>query len=117
MSGYIATVPVNDYQIVRKGDLIVEIDPSDYQAQLTLAEANLAAAQATLANLANQRDVQRALVRQAEATIEATEADLLRYQLEAKRQRDLLQTGIAGTPATGRAGRRQREAHRRATAS
>ena len=31
------------------------IDPSDYQAQLDLAQANLAAAQATLANLANQR--------------------------------------------------------------
>jgi membrane fusion protein (multidrug efflux system) len=97
VSGYIATVAVTDYQTVRKGDLIVEIDASDYQAQLLQAEANLAAAQATLANLANQKDVQRALIRQAEATIEATKADLLRYQLEAKRQRDLLQTRIAGT--------------------
>ncbi len=105
--------PVADYQIVHKGDLIVEIDASDYRAQLAQAEANLAAAQATLANLANQKDVQRALIRQAEATIQATQADLLRYALEAKRQRDLLQTRIAGTQQTGRAGRRQRKAHRR----
>jgi len=97
VSGYVATVAVDDYQVVRKGDLIVEIDASDYRAQLLQAEANLAASQATLANLANQKDVQRALIRQAEATIEATKADLNRYALEAKRQRDLLQTRIAGT--------------------
>jgi membrane fusion protein, multidrug efflux system len=97
VSGYIARVAVGDFQPVKKGDLIVEIDPADYRAQLMQAEANQAAAQAALANLANQKDVQRALVRQAEATIQATDADLLRYSLEAKRQRDLLQTRIAGT--------------------
>jgi membrane fusion protein (multidrug efflux system) len=98
VSGYITTVAVNDYQPVRKGDLIAVIDPSDYEAQLALAQANLAAAEATLANLANQRDVQRALIRQAEATIDATDADVLRYDLEAKRQRELLRGGTAGTP-------------------
>jgi membrane fusion protein (multidrug efflux system) len=97
VSGYVASVPVGDYQTVRKGDLLVEIDPADYRAQLAQADANLAAAQATLANLANQKDVQRALIRQAEATIQATVADLQRYALEATRQRDLLQTRIAGT--------------------
>jgi membrane fusion protein (multidrug efflux system) len=100
VSGYVADVAVADYQQVHKGQLIVEIDPADYRAQLLQAEANLAAAQATLANLANQKDVQRALVRQAEATIEATQADVVRYDLEARRQRDLLQTRIAGTEQT-----------------
>ena len=97
VSGYITEMPVNDFQTVRKGDLLAVIDPSDYQAQFDLAQANLAAAQATLANLANQRVVQEALVHQAEATIDATEADVLRYQLEDQRQRNLLKTGIAGT--------------------
>jgi membrane fusion protein (multidrug efflux system) len=97
VSGYVASVPVGDYQQVRAGDLMVEIDAADYRAQLAQAEATLAAAQATLANLANQKDVQRALIRQAEATIEATEADLRRYGLEDARQRDLLRTQIAGT--------------------
>ena len=90
-------MPVNDFQTVRKGDLLAVIDPSDYQAQFDLAQANLAAAQATLANLENQRSIQQALVREAESTIDATEADVLRYQLEDKRQRDLFRTGIAGT--------------------
>ena len=97
VSGNITEMAVNDFQMVRKGDLVAVIDPSDYQAQFDLAQANLAAAQATLANLANQRIVQEALVHQAEATIDATEADVLRYQLEDQRQRNLLKTGIAGT--------------------
>jgi len=98
VSGNIVSVAVSDFQAVHKGDLIAVIDPSDYEAQLALAQANLSAIQATLANLANQRDADRALVRQAEATIGATDADVLRYSLEAKRQHDLLKTGIAGTP-------------------
>jgi membrane fusion protein (multidrug efflux system) len=97
INGYVESVPVNDYQTVKKGDLLVEIDGSDYRAQLDQAEANLAAAQAALENLGNQKDVQRALIRQAEATIQATTADLRRYALEAQRQRTLLQTKIAGT--------------------
>src|SRR6516165_9523556 len=82
VSGNITEMPVNDFQIVKKGDLLAVIDPSDYQAQFDLAHANLAAAQAALANLEIQRSVQQALVREAVSTIEATEADVLRYQLE-----------------------------------
>ncbi len=100
VSGNIVEMPVNDFDSVRKDQLLAVIDPSDYEARLELAEANLAAAQATLANLANQRTVQQALVRQAEATIEAAQADVLRYELEDKRQHDLLLTGLAGTPQT-----------------
>src|SRR4051794_32359411 len=46
VSGYVAEVPVSDYQVVHKGDLILRIDPADYHAQLAQAEANVAAAQA-----------------------------------------------------------------------
>ena len=69
ISGYISSVAVGDYQAVRKGDLIVEIEPSDYQAQLSFAQASLAAAQAALANISNQKDIQRAVIVQAGATI------------------------------------------------
>jgi len=97
VSGHVAAVNITDFQSVRKGDLLIEIDDSDYRAELAKAEANLAAAQAELANIANQKDVQRALVRQADATIKATQADMVRFNLEARRQRDLLRTRIAGT--------------------
>jgi membrane fusion protein (multidrug efflux system) len=97
ISGNITQVSVNDFQRVRQGDLIAVIDPSDYEAQLALSQANLAAVQATLANLANQRDVQNALIRQAEASIDAADADVTRYELEANRQHELLGRGT-GTP-------------------
>ena len=97
VSGYVEAVLVGDYQTVKRGDLLVQIEGSDYRAQLSQAEANLEAAQATLQNLGNQKDVQRALIRQADATIQATAADVRRYSLEAQRQRALLQTKIAGT--------------------
>ena len=97
VSGHVAAVNITDFQSVRKGDLLIEIDDSDSRAELAKAEANLAAAQAELANIANQKDVQRALVRQADATIKATQADMVRFNLEARRQRDLLRTRIAGT--------------------
>jgi membrane fusion protein, multidrug efflux system len=97
VSGHVAAVNVTDFRSVRRGDLLIEIDDSDYRAELAKAEANRAAAEAELANIANHKDVQRALVRQAEATIKATQADMVRYNLEAKRQRELLRTRIAGT--------------------
>ena len=99
ISGNITRVSVNDFQRVRQGDLIAVIDPSDYEAQLALScsFANLSAVQATLANLANQRDVQSALIRQAEANIDAADADVTRYELEANRQHELLRRGT-GTP-------------------
>jgi membrane fusion protein (multidrug efflux system) len=97
VSGYVASVAVGDYQSVRKGDLIVEIESSDYRAQLAFAQANLASSRASLANLANQRDVQHALVRQAEATIAAANSDLVRSSLELTRQQRLLDTRIAST--------------------
>src|ERR1700729_3674319 len=97
VSGYITEMPVNDFQTIRKDDLIAVIDPSDYKAKLDLAQANLDAAEAPLANLENQRSIQQALVREAEAAIDSTEADVLRFQLEGPRQRNLYKTGIAGT--------------------
>jgi membrane fusion protein, multidrug efflux system len=98
VSGYIQSVDVKDFQPIKKGELIVKIDPRDYDAALVQAEANVHAAEANLANLANQKDVQRSLIKQAGATIDATNADLDRYNLEAERQRNLLKSGVAGTP-------------------
>lgn len=97
VSGIIKAVPVNDFQPVKKGDLIAEIDPSDYDAALAQAQANVDSAKANLANLANQKAAQRSLIRQAQAGIDAAQADVERFNLEEKRQRDLLRTSDIGT--------------------
>lgn len=97
VAGYVKSVAVEDYQRVRRGDLIVEIDPSDFQAQLDLAEANVAAAKAAQAQIGSRRSIQATLIRQAEANIRASQAELARASAEARRQNSLLQTQIAGT--------------------
>jgi membrane fusion protein, multidrug efflux system len=96
--GYVRQVPVQDFQKVKTGDLLVEIVDDDYRAQLEQAQANVAAAQAAIENIEQQKLLQGTLVKQAEATIQASEADLTRYHLEAVRQQTLLANSNAGTP-------------------
>jgi membrane fusion protein (multidrug efflux system) len=95
--GYVRSVRVQDFQKVRAGDLLVEIVDDDYRAQLDQAQANVETAAAAIENIEQQKVLQQALVRQAEATIQATQADLTRYHLEAVRQQSLLVTKYAGT--------------------
>lgn len=97
VAGYVKRVLVEDYQGVKAGDPIVEIEPSDYQAQLDLALGNLAAAEAALAQIADRRLVQQTLIQQAVATIQATQAEVTRANLEAQRQTALLRTQLEGT--------------------
>jgi membrane fusion protein, multidrug efflux system len=51
ISGYVIRVNVNDNQWVNKGDVLVEIDPTDYQVALAQAQANLSNAEATAKSL------------------------------------------------------------------
>jgi membrane fusion protein, multidrug efflux system len=94
--GYVRSVPVQDFQEVKAGDLLVEIVDDDYRAQLDQAQSNIETGEAAIENIEQQKVVQQALVQQAEATIEATKADLTRYHLETVRQQRLLVTN-AGT--------------------
>jgi membrane fusion protein, multidrug efflux system len=95
--GYVRGVPVQDFQKVKAGDLLVEIVDDDYRAQLDQAQSNIETGEAAIENIEQQKVVQQALVQQAEATIEATRADLTRYHLETVRQQKLLVTKYAGT--------------------
>ena len=51
ISGYVVKVKVGDNQWVKKGDVLVEIDPTDYEVSLKQAQANLANAEATAQSL------------------------------------------------------------------
>jgi membrane fusion protein (multidrug efflux system) len=95
--GYIRNVPVQDFQTVKAGDLLVEIVDDDYRAQVDQAQANVDAARAAIENIDQQKNLQQALIRQAEATIQATQADVTRYHLERVRQQNLLAMRNAST--------------------
>ena len=92
VSGEVLKVGVTDFQRVKAGDLLIQIDPADYEAQVAQAEAAVAAAQATLDNLANQIELQYATIAQAQAARLSAEAMEVEARQEQERQQSLSQT-------------------------
>ncbi|UWU94191.1 HlyD family secretion protein [Bradyrhizobium sp. CB1015] len=97
VSGNIRQVLVRDFQRVRAGELLMEIEPADYNAVVAQAEASVAAAQATLDKLESQKAHQRAVIAQAEAQGRSALARELETRQELERQEQLLRGGVAGT--------------------
>jgi membrane fusion protein, multidrug efflux system len=96
VAGEVLTVAITDFQRVKAGDLLVQIDPADYQAQVAQAEASVVGAQAVLDNLNNQVELQYATIAQAEAARLSAEAQEIEARQEQERQQSLSQTD-AGT--------------------
>jgi membrane fusion protein (multidrug efflux system) len=104
--GIVSAVHVSDYQQVHKGDLLVELEDKDYQAQVDQANAAIAAARAAIDNNLRQRELQDAKVAKAlegidlakaeiaaaQAGKEAIQASLTRSRSERKRQEGLFET-------------------------
>ncbi len=96
VAGEVLTVAVDDFQRVKTGQLLVQIDPADYQAVVDQAEAGVIGAQAALDNLANQIELQYATIAQAEAARLSAEAIEVEQRQEQERQQSLEHTD-AGT--------------------
>jgi membrane fusion protein (multidrug efflux system) len=92
VSGEVLTVGVTDFQRVKAGDLLIQIDPADYEAQVAQSEAAVAAAQAVFDNLANQIELQYATIAQAQAARLSAEAMEVEARQEQERQQSLTQT-------------------------
>jgi len=97
VGGNVLAVTVHDYQTVKAGEALVQIDPADYQAAVDAAEAGVAGARAALANLKNQEALQTALVSQAEAQQASAVAIATEMKQEFDRQDSLLKGGLVGT--------------------
>jgi membrane fusion protein (multidrug efflux system) len=109
VSGIVEEVRVSDYQQVRKGDVLVQLEDADYRAHVAQAVAAVQAAKAALEDNRRQRDVQDARIQRAFAGIDqanaqiaaalagidAIKADVVRTRAERARQEALLQTGSA----------------------
>jgi membrane fusion protein (multidrug efflux system) len=109
VAGIVRNVKVSDFQRVRSGDLLVELQDDDYQAQLTQASAAVEAAKAAIENNRRQRElqdsrIQRALagidqakaqIAAAAAGINAVQADVVRTRAERTRQEALLASQAA----------------------
>jgi membrane fusion protein (multidrug efflux system) len=106
VAGIVRDVKVSDYQKVRAGDLLVDLQDDDYQAQLAQAGAAVEAARAAIENNRKQRELQDARIDKAlagidqaksqivaaEAGINAVHADVVRTSAERHRQEALLST-------------------------
>ncbi|WP_243455949.1 HlyD family secretion protein [Sphingosinicella sp. BN140058] len=93
IGGYVTGVEVEDNQVVRPGDVLFRIDDRDFRARLQQAEANVDAARARLANVAEETRLQGALIRQAQAQRRAVLADLELARKSSDRRRELIESG------------------------
>ena len=91
VAGYVQSVNVNDYTVVKRGQLLVTIDPQEYDVAMAQAEADyqqsladLATARADLQNAqASARNVaQNARVAQSTAQVQAARRDKARQDLQ-----------------------------------
>jgi membrane fusion protein (multidrug efflux system) len=96
VAGYITAVPVTDNQHVASGAVIARIDDRDYRVALAQAEAQVAAAQASIGNIDAQIGVQQAQVAQTAAQVQQQQAGLTYAQQQSSRYGILAREG-AGT--------------------
>jgi multidrug resistance efflux pump len=89
VEGRIVELPVADNQLVRKGDLLMLIDPTDYRIAVRQAEAALSQAQANAANIDAQIDVQQAQITASGAQVEQAQAALTYGKQNAQRYENL----------------------------
>jgi membrane fusion protein (multidrug efflux system) len=99
VSGYVSDVPVTDNQHVNAGDVILKIDPRDYQIALDQAKSQIDVSNASIANADAQIAASKAAIDQQKAAQASSAAALQFAQDEANRQDQLLKTG-AGSQQT-----------------
>ena len=93
VSGYIKNLPVGDYEKVHAGDLIAQIDDSEYEFAVSAAEANLAKALANLDNLDGEIAQQRARIKASQANVKTAEVRVIQYKNDPARQAELVRAG------------------------
>ena len=80
ISGIVREVKVNDYQIVHKGDILVQLDDDDYRAQVAQAAAAVEAARAAIENNRRQEELEDAKIQRALAGVDNAKAQITAAQ-------------------------------------
>ena len=92
VSGYIAEILVKDNQFVRAGQPLVRLEGSDFKTVSDAAASLVTERKAALERLRAQRGLEEALIRKAEADLEAKRASAEFKDQEAERYRNLART-------------------------
>lgn len=93
LSGYIVGVEVQDYQMVRQGQLLMRIDDRIYEQRLAQARAQLATQRAALANFTQSQASARATIEQNAAGLTNTNAQAERANADLRRVEELASDG------------------------
>jgi membrane fusion protein, multidrug efflux system len=100
VAGYVRALPIQDYQRVRKGQVLAQLVDDDYRAAVAQAQASIASATAQAQTLRAQRELQLANIEAARAVVASTSALREQNGRDISRQQRLLQTGSSSTEAT-----------------
>lgn len=103
ISGYVAEVPVTDNQHVNAGDVILKIDPRDYQIALDQANGQIGVAKAAIASAEAQIAAGDAAIDEAKAQQTSAAAGLQFAQDENNRQQQLVKSGAGSEQAAQQA--------------
>lgn len=93
LAGYIVDVPVHDFQFVKAGDLLVQLDDRIYKQRLAQAIAQLQQQQAALANNLQQRNSADATIAQRRAAIDDAAAQANKATADLRRSQALVTDG------------------------
>jgi multidrug resistance efflux pump len=93
LSGYVYEVPVQDFQWVKAGDLLVRIDDRIYQQHLDQGLAQLGIQKAALENNLQQRRSAEATIVQRQATVANAEAQSQKAAADLRRSNALVTDG------------------------
>jgi membrane fusion protein (multidrug efflux system) len=85
VSALVNVLHIEDNQLVHQGDLLIELDPTDYQVALDQAKASEAASQGKLLQAQAQVPGAKAAVLQAKAEVNAAQVALDKAKLDHKR--------------------------------
>src|SRR5262252_1773156 len=93
VAGRIVELHVVDNKFVHKGDLLMVIDPTNYNIAVSQAEAAVQQAQASIQNVDAQVIVQEAQINASQAVLDQAEAVLVFAKQQATRYQTLAKTG------------------------
>ncbi len=97
VAGPVIELLIRDNEEVNTGDLLVEIDPSDYETAVAQARADLAQAQSQVDSAKAQVDVSESKVIQAQAAVVSAEAVNARAMADLKRYQSVESRAISKT--------------------
>jgi len=94
ISAHVETVHFDDNYQVKRGELLIELDPRDYEVALASAIANLASAQSKLTESEAQRNVAQAGLGQVKADLASVQATAENAESDFNRNEQLYKTHV-----------------------